>query len=83
MWIIYIILCSDNSLYTGITNNLKKRFADHQAGKGARYTRSHKPVRIIYSEEVFSRAEALKREQEIKKYRREQKIRLLNLNLGT
>lgn len=83
MWIIYIILCSDNSLYTGITNNLKKRFADHQAGKGARYTRSHKPVRIIYSEEVLSRAEALKREQEIKKYRREQKIRLLNLNLGT
>lgn len=81
MWFVYVLLCEDGTFYTGISNNVEKRFADHQMGKGARYTRSHKPVKIIYSEEIFDRSAALKREREIKSYTRAQKIKFLNLNL--
>lgn len=80
MWFIYILLCEDNSLYTGSTNNLEKRFADHQKGKGSKYTRSHKPLKIIYSEKLESKSAALKREIEIKSWSREQKIKHLELN---
>ena len=80
MWFVYILLCKDKSLYTGITNNLKKRFSEHKAGKGGRYTRSHKPLKIIYSEQLANQSEALKRESEIKSWKREKKIKLLNLN---
>lgn len=67
MWFIYILKCQDGSLYTGSTNNVEKRFIDHLAGKGARYTKSHKPERIIYIEKFDSKSEALKREAEIKR----------------
>lgn len=79
MWFVYILLCEDNSLYTGITNDLKKRFNKHQVGKGGRYTRSKKPVRIIYSEQLQTKSEALKRELEIKSWSREEKIKRLRL----
>lgn len=83
MWFVYILLCEDGTLYTGISNNVEKRFADHKTGRGARYTKSHKPVKIIYCQKAISRSEALKREQEIKEYTREQKIKFLNLDLTT
>ena len=81
MWFVYILLCKDNSLYTGSTNNLEKRFADHQKGKGSKYTRSHKPVKIVYREEIESKSSALKREIEIKSWSRLKKITRLKLTL--
>ncbi len=78
-WVVYILECADHSLYTGVTNNLEKRFSDHQSGKGAKYTKSHKPIQIVYQEEFETHSEALKREIEIKSWTREQKIKWLNL----
>jgi len=74
MWFTYILLCRDKSLYCGATNNLAKRFAEHVAGRGGRYTRSHKPIKIIYSEEFAEKSAALKREAEIKSWTRKKKI---------
>jgi len=67
-WHVYIVRCSDGTLYTGIARDLKKRIAEHnsEAG-GARYTRPRRPVELVYSEEAPSRSEALKREYEIKR----------------
>jgi putative endonuclease len=79
MYILYILLCSDNTLYTGITNNLPKRLAAHDQGRGAKYVRSRLPVKLIYSEELAGKSEALKREYEIKSWSREQKIAKLKL----
>lgn len=81
MWFVYILLCEDTSLYTGSTNNLDKRFADHQKGKGGKYTRSHKPIKIVYLEKLESKSLALKREIEIKSWDRQQKITRLSLTL--
>lgn len=81
MWYVYILLCSDNSLYTGSTNDLDKRFSTHQNGKGGKYTRSHKPLKIIHSEEFPTKSEALKREIEIKSWKRIKKIKNLNLEI--
>ena len=80
MWIVYILLCEDGSFYTGITNNLEKRFSEHKNGKGGRYTRSHKVVKIVYQEELLMHSQALKREAEIKKWSRERKIKTLKLD---
>ncbi len=80
MWVLYIILCSDNSLYTGITNNLEKRFLDHQKGIASKYTRSHKPVKIVYTERFETKSEALKRELEIKSWSRKKKLRFLKIS---
>lgn len=77
MWHIYILQCADGSFYTGSTNNLEKRFSDHQNGKGGRYTRSHKPVKVAYSEQLENKSRALKREAEIKSWSREDKITLI------
>ena len=67
MYFVYILLCADGSLYTGSTNNIEKRFEAHKNGKGAAYTKSHKPIKIIYSQNFQTKGEALKREAEIKK----------------
>jgi putative endonuclease len=77
MWHVYIILCSDGSFYTGATNNLEKRFLNHIKGKGGRYTRSHKPIKIIYREQFNTKSEALKREIEIKSWRKAKKLKVL------
>ena len=82
VWHVYVLLCADGSLYTGSTNNLEKRFADHQSGKGGKYTRSHKPLKLIYSEESESRSTALKREIVIKSWSRLQKIQVLKLQVN-
>lgn len=77
MWYVYILFCKDQSLYTGITNNLKKRFLEHKMGKGGRYTRSHKPIKIIHKEKFLTKSKALKREMEIKSWSREKKIKAI------
>lgn len=81
MWYVYILVCLDNSLYTGITNDLEKRWTAHINGKGASYTRSHKPVKIVHSEPFEEKSDALKREAEIKKMKRPDKVKLLGLGL--
>jgi len=72
----YIARCSDNSLYTGYTTNIEKREAKHNKGDGAKYTRSRRPIKIIYFEEYNTRAEAMKREREIKKFSKKRKEQL-------
>ena len=79
MFYVYILLCSDGSLYTGISNNPQKRFQDHKNGRGGAYTRSHKPIKIIYLEELPDKSSALKRESLIKSWSRQKKIERLNL----
>jgi len=73
MYFVYILLCSDGSFYTGSTNDVERRFMDHLMGKGAKYTKSHKPVKIIYREKFASKSDALKREAEIKKLPKKKK----------
>lgn len=81
MYYIYILLCSDNSLYTGYTTDLKRRFKDHTEGKGSKYVRSKLPAKLIYSEEFKSKSEALKRERQIKGWKRKKKIEILKLRI--
>lgn len=76
-WQVYIILCKDNSLYTGITTAVQRRFAQHLAGTGAKYFRGHSPLRLVYLEEGHDRSSASRREAEIKKLRPKDKRRLI------
>ena len=76
-WQVYIILCKDNSLYTGITTDVQRRFAQHLAGTGAKYFRGHSPLRLVYLEEGHDRSSASRREAEIKRFRPEDKRRLI------
>ena len=69
----YILECKDGSFYTGWTNNLEKRLKDHNDGKGAKYTRSRLPVRLIYFEEYETKEEAMSREFAIKRMTRKEK----------
>jgi len=66
-WVVYLIRCSDKSLYCGITNNLKNRLASHNTGRGARYTRSRRPVELAGASSEMSKSDALKLEYRIKK----------------
>ena len=75
---VYILLCCDGSFYTGSTRDLDARTKQHENGKGARYTRSHKPQKIAYIEMFDTRGKAMKREREIKKLSRQQKLDLVN-----
>lgn len=77
MWYVYLILCKDKSIYTGITKNLENRFRQHKDGKGGRFTRSHKVAKVLHSEKFETKSEALKREAEIKKWRRKKKLQLI------
>jgi putative endonuclease len=75
---VYILLCTDGSFYTGYTKNIDERTRLHANGKGARYTKMHKPKRVAYVELFDSRTKAMKREREIKKMTRQQKLNLIN-----
>jgi putative endonuclease len=77
-WFCYILSCSDNSLYTGITNNLNKRLAAHNSGKGAKYTKLRTPVKLVYYEELENRSTASKREAAIKKLKRIEKLKIIS-----
>ncbi len=74
---VYIIKCKDNSLYTGWTNNLERRFKAHTEGKGAKYTRGRGPLELVYFEEFEDKIEAMKREYEIKKMSRKNKLEMI------
>jgi len=75
-WYTYILECSDKSFYVGITNDLKLRLSEHNAGKGALWTRIRRPVKLVYAEKNADKAQARKREIEIKGWRREKKMNL-------
>lgn len=76
-WHTYILQCADGSLYTGCTNDLARRVAAHNAGTGAKYTKAKLPVKLLYSEPALDRSQAQKREAEIKKLSRSQKLELI------
>ena len=76
-WLVYIILCSDDSLYTGITIDVERRFAQHAAGTGAKYFRGRSPHRLVYLEDGHDRSSASRREMEIKRLRLGDKRRLI------
>lgn len=76
-YFVYMLRCGDSSLYTGSTNHVPHRLAMHQSGKGAKYTRSHLPVELVYQEELPDRSSALRREAEIKQWTRRQKLLLI------
>jgi len=78
MWFVYILQCEDKSFYTGVTNNLERRFLEHRNRKGGHYTNSHKVRKLLYSEKYRNQSEALKRERQIKGWRREKKMNLIN-----
>ncbi len=73
-WVVYVLQCRDGSLYTGITNRLSHRLEAHNAGTGARYTRSRRPVTLRHHEPVGDKGAALRREAALKKLSRQQKL---------
>ena len=80
-WCVYILHCADGTLYTGCTNDLTRRLNTHQAGKGAKYTRSRLPVELAYSEPAADRSQALRREAAIKRLPRQEKLVLIEKRL--
>lgn len=77
MNVTYILRCRDGSLYTGWTNDMEKRLAAHNDGTGAKYTRGRGPVELVYMEEFETKQEAMRREVEIKRMSRAEKLKLL------
>lgn len=75
-WYVYILRCGDNTLYTGITDDVARRLAVHQSGKGAKYTRGRGPLELVYTEEQPDKSAALHREIAIKRLTRKQKLEL-------
>ena len=76
-WYVYMVRCRDGSLYTGITNDLQRRLDAHNAGIGAKYTKSRRPVTLVYQEEVPDKATALRRECAVKRLTKAQKEQLV------
>jgi len=76
-WFVYIVRCADQTLYTGISDNLEKRITNHNAGKGAKYTRGRTPVKLVYQEKHPDRSTASKREAELKKLTKQKKLKLI------
>ena len=75
-WYVYILRCGDNTLYTGITDDVDRRLAAHRAGKGAKYTRGRGPLELVYQEEQPDKSAALRRESQIKRLSRKDKLAL-------
>ena len=80
MCFLYILKCSDGSFYTGISNNVEERLKQHNSGKASKYTRSRRPVALIYTEEFESKGQALRREIQVKQLKRIQKEQLVEKN---
>lgn len=78
MYCVYILECTDGSLYTGITTDIDRRLEEHKSGKASHYTSSHGAVRIVHTEEFEDRGSALRREVEIKKLPRAKKVALFS-----
>ena len=83
LWICYLLQCSDDTLYCGITNDLEKRLAVHNAGEGAKYTRGRTPVKLVYQESCVDKSTALKREMQIKQMPRSEKLKLYDCRVRT
>ncbi len=81
-WTVYIVRCADSSLYTGIARNVQERIDLHNCGRGAKYTRSRRPVELVYCESVDNRADALRREMAIKHLERHDKQKLIATGPG-
>ena len=79
LWYVYILHCSDGTLYTGSTDDVQRRLATHNSGKGAKYTRSRLPVELLYTECYESCSAALKREYAIKQLSRSEKWKLIEM----
>ncbi len=75
---VYILQCSDGTLYTGWTNNIQRRILAHNSGRGAKYTKSRRPVLLVYTEPAATKEDALKREYAIKQMTRAQKLKLIS-----
>ncbi len=73
-WVVYLLRCSDNSLYCGVSNNIAKRVVEHNSGLGAKYTRSHRPVVLVVTSRDMSKGDAFKLEYQIKKLPADKKI---------
>lgn len=76
-YFVYLLECEDGSLYTGITTDVERRFAEHQKGTGGHFTRAKKAKQIVYTERQLNRSSALMREAEIKKFPRKKKLALI------
>ena len=74
----YIVLCRDTTLYCGYSNNVEKRVINHNKGRGAKYTKTRLPVKLVYTECFATKSEAIKREYQIKQLTRQQKLNLIN-----
>ena len=77
-WLVYLLECADNSYYCGVTNDLNKRLTDHNSGKGAKYTRSRLPVKVLAERNGLSKSQAFKLEHLVKKKARDKKITFLS-----
>ncbi|KFA91100.1 excinuclease ABC subunit C [Archangium violaceum Cb vi76] len=77
LWTVYMVRCRDGTLYTGATNNLERRVATHNKGRGAAYTRARLPVTLVWSEPAADRGAALRREAALKRLSRSEKLRLV------
>ncbi len=78
-WVVYLLICSDQTLYCGITNNLQKRIDTHNKGKGAKYCKTRLPVKLFKYFECLNKSEALKIEYKIKQLSRQQKLELISI----
>ena len=77
MYYVYLLRCADGTLYTGFTNDLARRLAAHNAGRGAKYTRGRRPVELVYWESFSNKSSALRREYAIKRLSRAEKLSLI------
>ena len=79
MHYVYLVRCADDSIYCGWTTDLKKRVRAHNSGQGAKYTRSRRPVKLVYAEEFAEKQEALSREWHLKRLNRAEKLLLIEM----
>ncbi len=79
MYYVYLIECKDGTLYTGITTDVERRFKEHSLGRGGAYTQAKKVKKLLYTEKCKNRSAALKRESEIKSWRRKKKLKLISI----
>ncbi|HHT35810.1 MAG: GIY-YIG nuclease family protein [Candidatus Wallacebacter cryptica] len=77
LYSVYILECENDKLYTGITTDVERRFREHLSGRGAKFTRMHRPIQIVYCQEFEDRSSALKAEAEIKKLNKAAKLKLI------
>jgi putative endonuclease len=82
VWVVYILRCSDDSLYTGITNNIEKRFSAHNQGTAAKYTRSRRPVKLLITSAQMDRGDAMRLEIQVKKLPKTKKMAALEKHTG-